>query len=255
MGNVLRSFDDLISQATSQGMLRRSIYSARAATTSATTTSGSINLCRIPASFTMPTLGGSVTAAYFTYIRTFYSSANSFVVGGHETNLGTLTVSGNSFSAGAAMPTKTIEGSSIQTASIFPVVVATASLTATTPVLTITYTDQDGNTGQTCTMTLPSSPGVQTGFFMAPHLASGDTGVRAITNMSISTGSAGTLTVYGVIPQHLGLSGLVGTSNSLDFLQAPFPLVPFVAGDVLSFYVNGTAANDFYAFLGAVADN
>lgn len=255
MGNVLRSYDDLISQATGQGMLRRAIYANRAATTSATTTSGGINLCRIPTRFTVPTLGGSVTSAYFTYIRTFYSSSNAFVVGGHETDLGTLTVSGNSFSAGSTMPTKTVEGSSIQTASIFPVVVVSASLTATTPVLTITYTDQDGNTGQTCTMTLPTSPTVQTGFFMAPHLANGDTGVRAITNMSISTGSAGTLKVYGVIPQHIGITGLVGTANSLDFLQAPLPLIPFVAGDVLSFYVNGTATNDFCAFLGAVGDN
>lgn len=245
----------MISQATSQGMLRRAIYTAKAVTTSANTTSGSINLCRVPNSFTVPSLGGSVTAAYFTYIRSFYSATNAFVLGGHETDLGTLTVSTNTFVAGSSMPTKTIEGSSIQTASIFPVLVATASLTATTPVVTITYTDQDGNTGNTCTMTLPTNPVVQTGFFMVPHLANGDTGVRAITNMSISTGSAGTLKVYGVIPQHLGVAGTIGTANSLDFLQAPFPLVPFAAGEVLAFYVNGTAANDLCIFLGAVGDN
>lgn len=255
MGNVLRSYDDMISQATGQGMFRRAMTYVKTTTTSATTNCGSLNLCRAPNSIVTPTLGGSVTAAYYTYIRSFCSNGAVPTIGGHETLLGTLTVSGNSFSSGSSMPTKTIEGSSIQTASMFTVIVATTALTATTPVLTVTYTDQDGNTGQTATMTLPSSPTLNTGFFLNPHLANGDTGVRAVTNMSISTGSAGVLKAYGVIPQHVTASGLAACSTSLDFLQAPFPLVPFVAGDSLSFYMCSVLTGDFHFFAGAVGDN
>jgi len=255
MGNVLRSFDDMISQATGQGMFRRAMVYVKTTTTSATTSSGYVNLCRVPTSIVVPSFGGSVTAAYFTYIRSCVSNGSVPIIGGHETLLGTLTVSGNSFAAGSTMPTKTIEGSSIQTSSMFTVIVATTALTATTPVLTVTYTDQDGNTGQTATMTLPSSPTLNTGFFLTPHLASGDTGVRAITNMSISTGSAGVLKAYGVIPQHATACGLTESATSLDFLQAPFPLVPFSAGDSLSFYVCSVLTGDFIFFAGAVGDN
>lgn len=255
MGTVLNSIDRLLYQADAQGMWRRAIAGLWTTSTAALTTCGYTTTTRYPVSLTIPTLGGSVTAAYVTYCR-MSGYIQCPIMCAYEVDMGTLTVSGNVFADGSAMPTRTVAGSSIQLASMIPIVVATAALTSTTPVLTITYTDQGGNTAQTCTMTLPTSPVINTGFIMTPHLANGDTGVQDITNISISTGSAGTLKVYGIMPIAIGASGNPMSADTPDPLISPFPMIPLLAGDVLSFYRFGqTAATDFIACVAAVGDD
>lgn len=256
MGNLLRSRDDMINLANTHGSWRRTFSATIAATTAATTNCGKISVKRAPIGLTIPTLGAGISAAYFTEITLAHPIAGAIAIAGHETLLGTLTVSGNSFSAGTAMPTKTVEGSSVTTATIVPVAVATTAYTATTPVLTITYTNQDGTTGQTCSMTLPTNATVNTGFFMIPHLATGDTGVREVTNMSISTGSAGVIRVYGILPQCVALNASAGSGYSFATLTTALPMIPFTAGETLGFYTFGaTGGTDIHATVCAIGDD
>lgn len=256
MGNLLRSRDDMISLAQTYGAWKRSIATFSPATTAATTNSGKISVKRYPDGFTVPSLGSGITAAYFTEIAMAMPIAVSTLVAAHETLLGSLTVSTNTFSSGSAMPTKTIEGASVTTASVIPILVATVALTATTPVVTITYTDQDGNTGNTCTMTLPTNSTRTSGYLMTPHLASGDTGVRAVTNMSISTGSAGTLAVYGLLPQAVAVNSITASGTYLNALTAPLPMIPFSATEVLGIYQFGVAtATDVHVSVCVIGDD
>jgi len=252
------SIDNLISLDSSYGVLRRAIMDKVAGTTAANTTSGYVSMARYPNPFTIPSLGGGVTGAYLTMGHMLNGGAGLQTVCFLEVTLGTLTVSGNSFSAGSSMPSRSVQGSaSVQLASVIPVVVATATMTATTPTLTITYTDQDGNTGQTCTMTLPTNAAVNSAFRMTPHLASGDTGVRAVTNMSISTGSAGTVKCFGLMPLAIStnLSTTVASCMFINPMTGPFPLIELQGSDVLSFYKFNNSAMDLLAFIALTPDN
>lgn len=67
-----------------------------------------------------------------------------------------------------------------------------SALGSTSRTATISYTDQDGNTGNSGTITIPTS--AQAGSLMIPmSMAAGDTGVRAVATVTLdaSTGTAG----------------------------------------------------------------
>lgn len=258
MGTVLNSIDNMLSQASAQGMWSR-LYMARiaASTTAATVDCGRITAHRFPTSLVLPTMGGSVTGAYITTAKMLNEDAGTLMIMGLEVLLGTLTVSGNSFAAGSAMPLRDIPGfADVQLASMLTMIEVSTTLTATTPVLTITYTDQDGNTGQTAALTLPTNSILSTAFVVTPHLATGDTGVRAVTNMSISAGTAGVLKAYGVVPLACGNSGIAASVSAPDILSAPMLMVKLETGDILSFYRFGAVnTTNIMAMVAAVADN
>lgn len=256
MGNLLRSRDDMINLAQTYGVMRRVHVTKAAATTAANSTSGKTSAKRYP-NFPIPSsFGAGVTAAYLTYCKMTSSNSATNMVAGLEVELGSLAVSTNTFTSGSSMPTKTIEGSSVTTASIITMLVATVAVTATTPTITITYTDQDGNTGQTCSMTLPTNILIDTAFLMSPHYANGDTGIRAVTNMSISTGSAGTLKVYGLLPQAWEANSGSAFGGTMSAMTGPFPMVPFATSEKIGFYHFGTvSANDIMVSLCLSPDN
>lgn len=235
------SFDGMIASAANYGPLIRSFcfYNGVAAT-AATTTSGYETGMRL-GDFTIPSLTSPVTSAILTKLDAISDDTLTTIVCGYKLELGSLAISGNTFSSGTAMPTRTIAGTSVQTASLMTVLEVTAAMTATTPVITITYTDQDGNTGQTATVTLPTNAAVGSVFLLAPHLANGDTGVRAVTNMSTSAGSAGTLKAYGFIPVAYG-TNVGNTYLVAQPLVSVLPKFPFVANDVMGFYRFGATS-------------
>ena len=259
MGTVLASIDNMLGQASAQGMWSR-FYTSRiaAVTTAATVDCGRISAQRYPNSLVMPTMGGSVSGAYITTARMFQEDVGTMLMMGLEVPLGTLTVSGNSFAAGSTMPQRDIPGyTSVQLSSMITMIeVSTVLAGATTPTLTITYTDQDGNTGQSAVLVLPTNPALSSAYMVTPHLAAGDTGVRAVTNMSISTGSSGVLKAYGLVPLHMSNAGVGSQPMSPDTLTAPRLLVKLLAGDILSFYrFAGTTTNNILATVAAVGDN
>ena len=221
------TIDAAISAATNGLMQRMYYFRGAAGNTAATTTSGSTSIFRCPQRIQMPSSNGSGIAGFIaTNIFAFSRDAATGMFVGLEYELGSLAVSGNTFTDGVAMPTKTIRGTSITTAASLVFAVATVAVTATTPVLTITYTDQDGNTNQTATLTLPTSPLINTGFYVTPHLASGDTGIRDVTNISISTGSAGTIKIYGVLPLAASNQPVVPQATTLHCMSTP--LTPYL---------------------------
>jgi hypothetical protein len=260
---ALASLDQIIANDAAYGSLRRFIWGRWiTTTTAANSTSGYATVRRAPFSFTMPSMGTGVPGAICTYFR--MSSANGAGGVGSDSlftaiefTLGTLTVSGNSFAAGVTMPVRSANGmTALQTASVIPVVVVTTALTgATTPALTITYTNQAAAGSKTASLTLPSNPAINTAFYIHPHLASGDTGIQAVTNMSISTGTAGVLKVMGLLPLGFATSedsGNMATAESLSYAK----LVWQVQGsDVIAFYQTGkTALDDLSVALNFVAD-
>lgn len=252
---MLRSIDHAIYLATTQGGLTRFINDKlTSGTTAATTTSGYVSTQRFPNPFIMPSVGTGITDMVHTYLRMCTSATNSALICGLETTLGTLTVSGNSFSAGSVMPTKNIRDTSVVTASVMPMVFVSTTVVATTPVLTITYTDQDGNTGNTATLTLPTNPSINSCFLIAPHLASGDTGIRAITNLSISTGSAGTIKVIGILPIGSSSAALTPMLGGLDPLVRPLPMFTIAPADVVAFYRISVLAGEMSAVISGVAN-
>ena len=258
MASVLDSFDNLIAMSQDYGPLVRLVSARQASvTTAATATSGSLTINRFSSNFVMPSMAAGLTGAYLTHCRMYTGLGNTILAAALEVSLGVLTVSGNSFAAGSAMPTRKVKGTSVTTASGLAVLVATAALTATTPTVTITYTNQSGTTGQTATLTLPTSPVANSGFLINPHLASGDTGIRAVTGMSISAGSAGTLTVYGLLPLAFTMAGPTAGASTVDPLVSPVPFYKVTAGDSVGFYsFGGTgSAKDLVAVVGFVGDD
>lgn len=262
--SVLASLDKLIEYGRSKGMWKRAISGTMPSTTSPLITGGGLRMVRSASFLTLPSsFGGGISRCYLTHCDMYQSSSSGNVSGllaALEFNLGTLTVSGNSFSDGTALGSRLIEGASTQLASFLPVLHIDTALTATTPVVTTTYTDQAGNTGQSCALTLPTNAGVQGCYVMQPHLATGDTGIRDVTNMSISTGSAGVISCRGLFPLAIGYEGNSGgTTSFAEFLEPllnPFPLFPLHTSDVLSFFSFGeTGSRDFHAFVAAVADD
>lgn len=247
---MLDSIDAIIASARTSGAFSRFYLTpGTGSTTAATITSGYISAGRYPRTLTVPAQGGGVTALYLTYARLFSVGelGEVLLLAAAEYELGSLAVATNTFSSGVVMPTKTIKSQSIQTAASLTAAVATAALTATTPDLTISYTNQSGTTSRTATLTLPTGAAVNSAFLVGPHLQSGDTGVRAVTNLSISTGSAGTIKLYGLMI--LGMGFVTGTAavdftfTSLDPLQTGIPLWPLAVGDKISFWKFGTTSS------------
>jgi hypothetical protein len=242
------TLDAAIAATATNGMMQRMYYFRSAAITAATTNSGSVSITRSPQRIQMPSSNGSGISGFIaTNVWGFNGAAATGMFFGLEYELGSLAVSSNTFTDGVPMPTKTVRGASITTAASLVFAVATVAVTSTTPTLTITYTDQDGTTGNTASLTLPTSPAINTGFYVTPHLASGDTGMRDVTNISISTGTAGTIKVYGVLPLMISQQPVSPLATVLNCMSAP--LVPYLIepNEYIGAYRFGaTASTEFF---------
>jgi hypothetical protein len=212
--------------------------------TAATTSCGGVTGYRYPISIPIPTVGSGCAGYIGTNITAANEDGSTLMVVGLEYLLGTLTVSGNSFTNGVAMPTKTVRGASITTAASLCFAVVTTALTATSPVLTTTYVDQDGNSGASSTITIPTNALINSTYYLQPHLASGDLGMRDVTNLSISTGSAGVISVYGILPL-LFVHTVSTTAFFSDLLSSTQVAYLIGAGESIGVYRFGaTTASD-----------
>lgn len=257
MATLLNNLDNILTSSAVNGPLPIFIAdNFGSATTAATTTCGYVSGQRffrtIP--FSSPFVPGSgITGANLVYSRITSTGAQCPMVCGIEYLLGTLTVSGNSYADGVAMPTKTIKGTSLQTATGYLLAVVTTTLSATTPVLTINYTNQSGTTGRSCTVTLPTNSAANSAFLINPHLQAGDTGVQNLSasgpnGISISTGASGVIKVYGILPLSETASGAVYTPYTPDPLTVPQENYLWESGESLAFYRFGSAASGMFMF-------
>jgi hypothetical protein len=168
-----------------------------------------------------------------------------------ETELGSLAVASNTFTAGTPMRTRRNRyGETVQADAVHVAIVATAALTATTPTITIGYTNQDGTSGRTATVVLPTNIAVNTAYFIRPNqLQAGDTAIRSVESISKSAGTAGTLKLLGLTPltTDVGSGLLVGANDSI---QIPKKCVEFYPGEVIGFYpMAQSSATNFMAFM------
>jgi hypothetical protein len=115
---------------------------------------------------------------------------------------------------------------------------------AGTPTVTLTYTDQDGNTGATGTFSGVASPPV--GTFEIFTLAAGDTGVRAPTSfIQSATRTSGTmhLVLFRVLAQLEVTSANIG--NAIDALTSGFPRIYNDSVLQLVWFPSATTATNF----------
>lgn len=255
MGTVLNSLDNMLASAADNGPLVRLLEQKVPSTTAALATCGGVSWQRSDRPFTVPSVGAGLTGVAFPTIDFLQSSSVRALMAALEYSLGSINLATNVFTSGVTMPTKTVRGVSVQTASLIPIVHVKAAVTGTV-VLTITYTNQGGTTGKTATLTLPANAVAQSAFLIAPHLASGDTGIQAVTNLTQTGGTAGTLEVLGLLPLAYTEWPQIGGFDTIPFLQSPHPIYVAAAGDVIGFHnVGGNSAQDWLAMLVGVAEN
>lgn len=256
MSAVLNSLDALVASTQSYGNMPILYVDYVTATTAAASiTSGYTTLQRYPNPIVLPSVGAGLTGAVFPYIRMMVGVNTLSNFCGVEYVLGTNTVSSNTFAGGVAMPQKIVSGVNYTTATICPVLYVTAALTATTPVITITYTNQAGTGSRSAALTLPTNAQLNSAFLIGPHLQSGDTGIRSVENISRSTGSAGTLKVGGLLILNSSSGGVGQIVGGPDVLTSPQIPWTVAAGESIVFYKAGsTAASQIMAVLNGVAD-
>jgi len=223
-GNVLDSLDAMLKASANNGMWTRFFMYTTGVTTAANATSGLLSaqkfdrVLKLPASF-----GGGVSQGFCTACQMCCEDATSHFIAGLAYKLGSIDMNAGTFTDGVAMPTKIVDKVSVLTASQMAFCFVSAALTATTPVITITYTDQDGNGSASAALTLPTSPALGSAFFIDPHLANGDTGIRDVTNITKSAGTVGTLDIYGFL-----LIGTSGQTQNFEAVHAPMLALPSV---------------------------
>lgn len=120
---------------------------------------------------------------------------------------------------------------------------------AGTPTVTLTYTDQDGNTGVTGTFTAVTTPPV--GTFEIFTLAAGDTGVRAPTSfIQSATRSSGTmhLVLFRVLAQMEVTAANIG--NAIDAMTSGMPQIFNDSVLQLVWFPSATTATTFVGTYG-----
>lgn len=136
-----------------------------------------------------------------------------------------LVVTSTSAQAIAAAPLPSRDGAGGTTgANVMAAIEWSATGGAGVPIVTLTYTDQDGNAGATGTFTAVASPPV--GTFEIFTLAAGDTGVRAPSSfIQSATRTSGTmhLVLFRVLAQIDVTATNVG--NAIDALTSGMPRI------------------------------
>jgi hypothetical protein len=115
---------------------------------------------------------------------------------------------------------------------------------AGTPTVTLTYTDQDGNTGATGTLTGVASPPL--GTFEIFTLAAGDTGIRAPTSFIQSatrTSGAMHLVLFRMLAQIEVTAANIG--NAIDALTSGMPQIFNDSVLQLVWFPSATTATNF----------
>ena len=143
----------------------------------------------------------------------------------------------------ATLPARSGDGTS-NGAAVMAAIEWSATGGTGTPTVTLTYTDQDGNTGATGTFTGVASPPV--GTFEIFTMAAGDTGVRAPTSfIQSATRTSGTmhLVLFRVLAQVEVTAANIG--NAIDALTGGLPRIYDDSVLQLVWFPSATTATNF----------
>ena len=220
----IQTVDGLIARISS-GYEKTSHLYANSAVTRSGCFSGGATLVRGGFVQSVP---GSLESGVSAYLPTEFNIASSTSTQGGNVilaeliDLGSIDTSGASgtFTDGSVMPTRTELGVSRQIAG--PVwCEVEAALNSNAGSLTVTYTDQDGNTSQSSgAVTLANSAPIHSGSLLP--LATGDTGVVDITAASRAAGSSpsGTVRFWGIIPIAMSVATPSGVGIVEDLINS-----------------------------------
>lgn len=235
MGKTLNSIDDILRSQADNGIWKAFGKTYTSTSTGATTSSGYVTAQKYKHIMQMmSSFGSGITGAFLTS-GNMVTTIAGLNIAGIDYKMATIDLSVGTPSYPYSMPTKMVLGDSIQTASIFTVLHIQTTLVATSPVVTLTYTNQDGTGSRTAALTIPTNAIKKSCFLVSPHLQSGDTGIRAITGMTVSTGSAGVIEVFGVLPLLITVAG-TGAYYPCNFFSSPFPKYIVEASEYIGFY-------------------
>lgn len=157
-------------------------------------------------------------------------AASMSVVGGlwlcdrlwHNSGLSLTSTSAQAITP-AAIPARDRDGST-NGVGVMAALEFSAAGGAGTPTVTLTYTDEAGNTGVTTTFVGVASPNAGS-FFVWP-LAAGDTGVRAVTSFQLSaTWTSGTAHIILFRPLSLIGCTAANVPAAVDALTSGFPRI------------------------------
>ena len=143
----------------------------------------------------------------------------------------------------ATLPSRSGDGTT-NGAQVMAAIEWSATGGAGTPTVTLTYTDQDGNTGATGTVTAVTTPPV--GTFEIFSLAAGDTGVRAPTSfIQSATRTSGTmhLVLFRILAQVEVTAANIG--NAIDVLTGGMPRLYDGTVPQLVWFPSATTATTF----------
>jgi len=188
-----------------------------------------------------PSLPAGVTSYIPTTIGGLWSASSGYpLLVCQSINLGTLDISGPTFTDGSQMPTVTELGVSRQTSGMVLMEITTA-LSATPGAITITYVDQDGNAAETTTaQNLPvTNSNIHT--VGAVILNAGDTGVRDITTATRTGGTTptGVVKFWGCLPIALLCSDATGNIHTENLLTGAFMLSQLPAATKICYFGYG----------------
>lgn len=215
------TYNQLLARAASHGR-SQPIWGEQATATTSSILTGSpqLNLQRVGRTKALPSSLPTGVSGFIPTRLTMSSSQGTALWAVKLVDLGSLNISTNVFTDGSAMPTVT----ELNTSRSLPGIVlaeVTTVLSATPGNLSITYTDQSGNTAATSAQTISGSAAV--GSIGMVVLNAGDIGAVDITTAARTGGSSptGVFKFWGVIPIAMVYnSSQVG--ETVDFLTTRF---------------------------------
>lgn len=245
---VINSYNDIINRIGGNFWLSQPIWGEHTATSTTTISTNdfaALATVRIGDAKALPSgLPTGVSAYVPTRVAVTTSVASQTVLVCKMVNLGSIDISGASgtFTDGSVMPTVTELGVSRVTASPVMMEVTTA-LNATPGTLTITYTDQDGNsTETTAAHTLTASATVRSVGTML--LNTTDWGVQDITAAARAAGTTptGVIKFWGIVPIAMLASGpgLAGTPTLDNLITSGFSWLRLGSGDTYGCFAIGS---------------
>lgn len=225
------------------GSLNRLHYARNTtAATAALTTCGSVTGFRIPNAYTVPSVGSGVSGAMPCNLGSVNEDGTTITITLLEYNLGSINLATGTFTAGVSMPTKVYNNANVTTAASFVFLHCDTAIVSTTPTITATYTNQDGTGSRTASLVLPTSPAATTVFFMQPHLANNDTGIRGVSAMTRSASTSGTISVRGGLLLNVS-ANIAAQTLQTNFLQSLIHSVELEAGDIVATYRFGSLSS------------
>ena len=238
---MLLTNDNMLAAVEAKGAIPFFLHTLVTTATAATVASGYVGFKHYTDEFIMPSSLPAGVPGYFLGQCEVSSNINQATpMACLQYNLATLT-GASTFASGVTMPIKAILGQSIQTNAMLCVVRITTTFTGSvSPVIVITYTNQDGTSGRTATLTLPSNPTINSCYLIAPHLQSGDTAIRSVQAITRSTGTVGALVISGLLPMHIQPS-TINAPGAVEPLGRFAPRFLAEANETIAFYSNQNA--------------